>query len=323
MWWGRAYFAAQAIAGAAWWIAVWLSPVVREATLGSLDPVFVAILDIPLFVGASAVAAFGVRPAGIVATAWTMLVTVGLAGFATTTGEAGWGVVFMVAASCGSALALCLVLFGRVPTGWIIAGPFAFRPAGTRTSPGAHVWATVVQIIVFWGLFLWVIPVVLAALEQRWGIAATLPWLEAPARLVGLVVFVLASALGIWAAAAMSTRGDGTPLPAAMPNRLVVAGPYRHVRNPMALAGIVQGAAVGLMLGSWLVVAYAIAGSLLWNFAIRPLEEADLEARFGDGFRRYRAAVRCWRPRLTAVSATELGREANPLSRRVADPQRR
>ncbi|GAA1956024.1 methyltransferase family protein [Agromyces allii] len=310
MQWGRRYLAVQAVAGAAWWIAVWISP-----TLGGLDPVAVAILDVPLFVVASAIAASGVRAAAVVATVWTMLVTIGLAGYATVTGEAGWGVVFMIAASCGSAVALCLVLLGRVPTEWIIAGPFAFRPAGTRTSPTAHVWATAAQIVVFWGLFLWVFPVLIAALEQRWGLSATVPWLVDAARPVGVVVFVLASALGIWAAATMSTRGDGTPLPAAMPNRLVIAGPYRHVRNPMALAGIVQGAAVGLVLGSWLVVAYAIAGSLLWNFAIRPLEEADLEARFGDDFRRYRAAVRCWRPRLTAVSAAELGREASPLTR--------
>jgi len=86
-----------------------------------------------------------------------------------------------------------------------------------------------------------------------------------------------------------------------MPNRLVIAGPYRFVRNPMAMAGVVQGAAVGLMLASWLVVAYAIAGSLVWNSVVRPLEEADLESRFGDEFLRYRMSVRCWVPRLRAV----------------------
>jgi hypothetical protein len=29
----------------------------------------------------------------------------------------------------------------------------------------------------------------------------------------------------------MAARGDGTPLPFAAPNRLVVAGPYRHLRE--------------------------------------------------------------------------------------------
>lgn len=49
-----------------------------------------------------------------------------------------------------------------------------------------------------------------------------------------------------------------------------------------ARPSIVQGVAVGLILSSWLVIVYAIAGSLLWNYAIRPLEESDLETRFGD-----------------------------------------
>jgi protein-S-isoprenylcysteine O-methyltransferase Ste14 len=96
----------------------------------------------------------------------------------------------------------------------------------------------------------------------------------------------------------MSSRGAGTPLPSAMPNHLVIAGPYRWVRNPMAVAGITQGVAVGLVLGSWLVIAYSMIGSLLWNYAVRPLEEADLEERFGAEFRQYRDAVRCWIPRV-------------------------
>ncbi|MGX9898991.1 hypothetical protein ACW0JT_02300 [Arthrobacter sp. SA17] len=45
--WSRAYFAVQAIAGVFWWIAVLVSPAVREATLGSLNPTIVALFDIP------------------------------------------------------------------------------------------------------------------------------------------------------------------------------------------------------------------------------------------------------------------------------------
>jgi protein-S-isoprenylcysteine O-methyltransferase Ste14 len=76
----------------------------------------------------------------------------------------------------------------------------------------------------------------------------------------------------------------------------VIAGPYRYVRNPMAVAGIAQGVAVGLLLGSWLVVIWALCGSLVWNSLIRPFEEEDLEKRFGDDFRAYRDHVKCWVP---------------------------
>ena len=307
--WGRLYFAAQAIAGGAWWVAVFLSPAVSGATVGGLDPVIVAVFDIPLFVCASAAAALGSRVAAVISTGWTFLVTGGLAVYATVTTEAGWGVLLMAAAAGGSAIALCLMLLGRVPTEWIVSrGPFAFRPADARVAASAHVAATAVEILIFWGFFLGAIPLVLAFLEQRWGLTMPLPPIAGP---TGVAVFLLASALGLWSAAVMSTRGGGTPLPSAMPNRLVVAGPYRFVRNPMAIAGIVQGVAVGLLLSSWLVIAYAIAGSLVWNYVVRPIEESDLAARFGDEYRRYRVSVRCWWPRVRPIPARQIGEAHN------------
>ncbi|MFJ4027452.1 methyltransferase family protein [Paenarthrobacter sp. NPDC089989] len=287
----------------AWWILVFGSTWVRDTTLGGLDPVLVAIFDVPLFVIASAAAALGSRVAVKVTAGWTVTVAVVLALYATITMQAGWGVLLMGAASAGSLVAACLMMFGRVPTEWILKGPFAFRSARDRATTIPHVATTMLQLLFFWGLFLGLIPWVLAFLEQRWGVAAGLPaWVGA----VGASVFLLGSALGVSSAITMSTLGRGTPLPSAMPNRLVIAGPYRWVRNPMAVAGIGQGVAVGLMLGSWMVMTYAATGSLVWNYAVRPLEEADLEGRFGEDFRRYRANVQCWIPRLRAQSGSPL-----------------
>jgi protein-S-isoprenylcysteine O-methyltransferase Ste14 len=293
--WARAYFALQAIAGLCWWAAVFASSVVREATLGSLDPVAVAVFDIPLFMLASAVAACGVRAAAVVSAGWTCVVATALAAFATMTTEAGWGVLAMGAASAGSLIAFGVMCFGRVPTAWIMRGPFTFRPAAIRPAATTHVLRTFGQIILFWGFFLAVVPFAIAFLEKRWAVALPFPTFAGP---VGVAVLVLASALGIWSAVVMSTLGQGTPLPSAMPNRLVIAGPYHWIRNPMAAAGIVQGAAVGIILHSWLVIAYAVAGSLVWNYAVRPLEEADLKERFGEEFERYRETVRCWIPQI-------------------------
>lgn len=288
--WGRVYFAVQAVAGAGWWAAVGLSPFVRSLTLGDLDPVVVAILDIPLFVVSSAIAAAGVRWAAWVATSWTILVLAGLALYATVTTLAGWGVLAMGAAAGASILALSLVQLGRIPTEMIIVGPFAFRPA----KPGAHHLATTIgQLVIFWGVFLVILPAIVRFFELRWAVGFTLPPLVT---VIGLIALLLASALGIWSAVTMATFGHGTPLPSTMAIRLVIAGPYRYVRNPMALAGIAQGAAIGLILSSWLVVVYAVAGSILWNYAVRPLEERNLEERFGEDFRRYRDLVRCWVP---------------------------
>ena len=96
----------------------------------------------------------------------------------------------------------------------------------------------------------------------------------------------------------MSKFGRGTPLPLDHAQHLVIQGPYKYVRNPMAVSGIGQGLAVALILGSPLTVLYALMGSLIWQLIFRPLEDDDLEARFGTAFREYRKNVRCWIPRL-------------------------
>jgi len=316
LWWGRAYFALQSVAGFVWWVLVFASPFVREATLGRLDPVLVAAFDIPLFVIASAAAAIGVRAAAVVSTGWTAIVAVVLAVYATVTGEAGWGVLAMGAATAGALAGLSVLVLGRVPTEWVLRGPFAFKPAARRENPADHLTTTFVQLVIFWGFFLALLPFVIKAFEQRWEVGLPLPPFAVGA---GIVLLVPASALGIASAVAMSTRGEGTPLPSATANRLVIAGPYRWIRNPMAVAGVVQGAAVGLVLQSWLVVAYAVAGSLFWNCAIRPLEEADLRERFGVEFERYRDTVRCWIPRMPAPGRSNAcpGRQCNRPSNPV------
>lgn len=290
----RAYFAVQAVAGGAWWIAVFTSDAVRLATLGELPVAAIAAADIPLFVIASALVAGGIRPAVWIAVSWTAIVAAGMLIYSTLTGLAGWGALLMIAAASGSAAAGVVILRGRAPVEWIVSGPFAFRTAAEEGRP--RLAARIVrQMLLFWVLFLGALPIGIAALESRWGLSIEVP---IAVRIGGAILFVATGSLGILSAASMLVVGEGTPLPAHMARRLVISGPYRYVRNPMAVAGIAQGVAVGFALGSWLVVVYALCGSLIWNTLVRPQEEADLATRFGDEFEEYRRAVRCWVPRL-------------------------
>jgi protein-S-isoprenylcysteine O-methyltransferase Ste14 len=168
-----------------------------------------------------------------------------------------------------------------------------FKPAAPGTA-ARNLAKTLMQVLLFWSLFLIAGPLALVALEGLLGVPrfsfptqSWSPW----------VPFTLASALGISSGYTMAVHGAGTPLPTDCPRELVVHGPYRYVRNPMAIAGLLQGACVGLLLGSYLTLAYVIAGGLVWDTVVRPLEEVDLEARFGLDFRAYRSSVRCWFPR--------------------------
>ena len=298
---GRSYFALQGATGLLWGLAVFLSPSVRQATLGSLPPVAVALFDVPLFIVGSFLAAMGLRPAVWAVLGWTFLSTGALFVYATVAREAAGGMLLRVAACAGTAVATSLTVLGRVPTEWVLWGPFTFRTT-SDTSRGGHLARTLRQLVAFWVFFLAVLPAVVVVLERRWRLDVPFP----PAlRMAGGGMFLLASALGLWSAYAMATVGEGTPLPSTMARRLVIVGPYRHVRNPMAVAGIGQSIAVGLVLSSWLVILYGLVGSMIWNWGVRPHEEADLAARFGDEFREYQRRVSCWVPRRRASSPQE------------------
>lgn len=177
-----------------------------------------------------------------------------------------------------------------------IYGTTGQQPAVIRAAPmnraAAIAW-TLVQIAIFWAMFLWILPQGIAELEKRLGWSGfTHPWQSA----CSVILFLVASLLGLWSGLTMAASGDGTPLPTATAPKLVISGPYRFVRNPMAIAGILQGIAVGWYLGSFAVIAYATAGALVWHIGVRPVEEADLRARFGDAYEHYRRRVNVWLP---------------------------
>jgi protein-S-isoprenylcysteine O-methyltransferase Ste14 len=174
-------------------------------------------------------------------------------------------------------------------------GTWMFR----RAAPASPAWnfaKTLLQIVVMWGVGLALFPLAIDRAAAQAGIAH----FHLPARReIGAALFLLFSAGGLWSCVVMVRWGDGTPLPIDATNRLVARGPYAFLRNPMAVCGAGQAAAVGAWLGSWPVMAYAMAGALLWNFVARPAEEADLLHHFGAEYEEYRRYVRCWIPRLT------------------------
>ena len=97
-----------------------------------------------------------------------------------------------------------------------------------------------------------------------------------------------------------ATLGRGTLAPWDPPKHLVVAGVYRHVRNPMisGVMPILFGEALGLR--SVPLLEWAL-GFLALNMTYIPLlEEPMLEGRFGDEYRQYKRHVPRWVPRRTA-----------------------
>ncbi len=163
--------------------------------------------------------------------------------------------------------------------------------------PASAAWnvgKTLAGTLLLWSLFLIAVPLLLVQVEKILGLADSSGdfW-----PIAGAVVFGLGSLLHLAANLVLAIHGQGTPWYGDCPRKLVVAGPYRYVRNPIAVAMLWQGLGVGLFLGSPLTLLYVAMVGLAENYIVRPWEEADLLRRFADAFARYRQRVRCWRPR--------------------------
>lgn len=167
-----------------------------------------------------------------------------------------------------------------------------FRPAASR--PVAHnCLRAFLQTAMMWGLFLFLLPWLIVTAQRSIGI----PFFDSqPIGPLAIAGFALFGLTGCYCGLLFVLHGRGTPLPLDQTTQLVVLGPYRVVRNPMAILGIGQGVLVGLYLGSWPVVAYAVAGAFVWNFVARPLEEADMKRRYGQAYVDYAQSVPCWLP---------------------------
>ncbi|MEO1486471.1 MAG: isoprenylcysteine carboxylmethyltransferase family protein [Bacteroidota bacterium] len=150
---------------------------------------------------------------------------------------------------------------------------------------------TFVQIVSIWSVTLVLFPwIILEAFGYETPTSVTL-------KIIAILLFVLASTFNLASAHVFVKHGDGTPLPADQTKKLVIAGPYKYVRNPMALTGIVQGAAVALYFASLPVLVYALLGGILWHIVVRPLEEKNMLKRFGEDYENYRKEVGLWVPR--------------------------
>jgi protein-S-isoprenylcysteine O-methyltransferase Ste14 len=126
-----------------------------------------------------------------------------------------------------------------------------------------------------------------------WGLPPSLWFL--PFLLAGLLI-ALGFLLFGWTVSLFANVGQGTLAPWDPTQRLVVLGPYRHVRNPMisAVLAILLGEAA--LLGSSPLFVWFLCFFALNQWYIPRFEEPGLEQRFGEDYRRYKQHVPRWIP---------------------------
>ena len=125
------------------------------------------------------------------------------------------------------------------------------------------------------------------------GIVSALPVL------LGLSLIAAGFTLWLWTVRLFARVGEGTLAPWDPTRRLVVEGPYRHVRNPMITAVLAVLAGEAALFGSpplliWFAAFFGANCAGFWLY-----EEPGLERRFGEEYRAYRRNVPRWLPRRT------------------------
>jgi protein-S-isoprenylcysteine O-methyltransferase Ste14 len=110
---------------------------------------------------------------------------------------------------------------------------------------------------------------------------------------VALVGIFASEVLRLWSVAyagsATRTRGDTIP-------RLVVAGPYRHVRNPLYIANIAMYTLCGVLFGFVSLSVGIFLYSCVQYVFIVAFEEEMLTRTFGESYAEFRRRVPRWFP---------------------------
>jgi protein-S-isoprenylcysteine O-methyltransferase Ste14 len=134
---------------------------------------------------------------------------------------------------------------------------------------------------------------VLAGLALNW--LLPLPFVPAavPAGWLGATVFALA--LALFASAIATITRAGSNVPTSLPTTAIVdTGPYRFTRNPIYLGMVLGLIGLAIALNSlWLLLAL-VPFVLVIRYAVIAREEAYLQRKFGDVYRRYSERVRRW-----------------------------
>jgi protein-S-isoprenylcysteine O-methyltransferase Ste14 len=142
-----------------------------------------------------------------------------------------------------------------------------------------------------------------------WGLPGALAVLAA---VLGSALVAIGSVLVVWTIALFVRVGRGTLAPWDPTSRLVVQGPYAHVRNPMISGVLFLLLGEAALLGSVpLFVWFALVGVV--NAIYMPIvEEPGLVRRYGEEYERYRAHVPRWHPSAHPWRPTDCGDQPPP-----------
>lgn len=144
----------------------------------------------------------------------------------------------------------------------------------------------------FIGLVLVFVP---ARILSRAGIAHT--EIVGMPQVAGMVVGAIGAVVALWCILVFALVGRGTPAPFDPPRRLVIRGPYKHVRNPMYIGAGLALAGAALYYRSLELLGYTGVFLIVAHLFVVYYEEPALKRSFGAEYSAYCQTVRRWWPR--------------------------
>ena len=152
-------------------------------------------------------------------------------------------------------------------------------------------------IIVLPGTVLVFVPIIILAVAHNTYFSHQIATPEQVLFWLALLPAGIGLGLAVWTVRLFTKFGDGTPAPWEPPQKLVIRGPYRHVRNPMITSVLFMLLAEAMLFQSW-PLALWMGIFFVGNTVYFPLvEEKGLEKRFGNDYRIYKSHVPRWLPR--------------------------
>jgi protein-S-isoprenylcysteine O-methyltransferase Ste14 len=141
------------------------------------------------------------------------------------------------------------------------------------------------------GLLIGYFPYLISTADTELIALGILRYLAFPLLLIGWTAM-------LWCFWNFLANGKGTPAPIDPPKELVAVGPYRYVRNPMYVAGLI--ALLGWILWSP-SLPLILAPFLFFTAAhlfVTGYEEPTLKKKFGAAYEEYLRRVPRWIPKL-------------------------
>ena len=114
----------------------------------------------------------------------------------------------------------------------------------------------------------------------------------------GGILMLTGFVFAAWSISDQLFRARGTPIPVVATQELLVSGPYRLCRNPMGFGAISAYLGLSLLSGSPASILCVVLFAGLFIAYVKGFEEKELEARFGESYRKYRVSTPFIIPRI-------------------------